>query len=94
MEEIIIADGRIRNPSFTDYLLPTALDMPPVVQTWIEQPERLAPYGAKGVGEPPTISSTGAVVAAIRQATRLPLTRIPVRPDDIALPAAPPAGQA
>jgi CO/xanthine dehydrogenase Mo-binding subunit len=85
MEEIIVDQGRVRNPSFTDYLLPTALDMPPVVQTWIEQPERLAPYGAKGVGEPPTISSTGAVVAAIRHATRLPLTRIPVRPDDIAL---------
>jgi xanthine dehydrogenase D subunit len=89
MEEIIVDQGRVRNPSFTDYLLPTALDMPPVVQTWIEQPERGAPYGAKGVGEPPTISSTGAVVAAIRRATGLPLTRIPVRPDDIALAAQP-----
>jgi xanthine dehydrogenase D subunit len=85
MEEIVVDQGRVRNPSFTDYLLPTALDMPPVAQTWIEQPERGAPYGAKGIGEPPTISSTGAVVAAIRQATGLPLTRIPVRPDDIAL---------
>ncbi|HEV8648169.1 MAG TPA: xanthine dehydrogenase subunit D [Actinomycetes bacterium] len=89
MEEIIVDKGRIRNPSFTDYLLPTALDMPTVVQTWIEQPERGAPYGAKGVGEPPTISSTGAVVAAIRDATRLDLNRIPVRPDDVALAAAP-----
>jgi CO/xanthine dehydrogenase Mo-binding subunit len=85
MEEIVLDQGKVRNPSFTDYLLPTALDMPPVVQTWIEQPERGAPYGAKGVGEPPTVSSTGAVVAAIRQATGLPLRRVPVRPDDIAL---------
>ena len=85
MEEIVVEGGKVRNPSFTDYLLPTALDMPAVVQTWIEQPERAAPYGAKGVGEPPTISSTGAVVAAIRQATGLPLNRVPVRPDDIAL---------
>ena len=92
MEEIIVDKGRIRNPSFTDYLLPTALDMPGVVQTWIEQPERGAPYGAKGVGEPPTISSTGAVVAAIRQATGLPVDRIPVRPDDIALATAPEGG--
>ena len=89
MEEIVVEGGRIRNPSFTDYLLPTPLDMPPVVQTWIEQPERGAPYGAKGVGEPPTISSTGAVVAAMRAATGRPLDRIPVRPDDIALVAAP-----
>ena len=85
MEEIVVDGSRIRNPSFTDYLLPTPLDMPPVEQTWIEQAERGAPYGAKGVGEPPTISSTGAVLAAIRQATGLPLSRIPVRPDDIAL---------
>jgi len=85
MEEIVLDQGKVRNPSFTDYLLPTALDMPPVVQTWLEQPERGAPYGAKGVGEPPTVSSTGAVVAAIRQATGLPLRRVPVRPDDIAL---------
>ena len=85
MEEMVLDQGKVRNPSFTDYLLPTTLDMPPVLQTWIEQPERLAPYGAKGVGEPPTVSSTGAVVAAIRQATGLPLRRVPVRPDDIAL---------
>ena len=50
MEEIVVDGSRIRNPSFTDYLLPTPLDMPPVEQTWIEQPERGAPYGAKGVG--------------------------------------------
>ncbi|MGH8881288.1 MAG: hypothetical protein ACRD0P_28730, partial [Stackebrandtia sp.] len=61
------------------------LDMPSVEQTWIEQPERGAPYGAKGVGEPPTISSTGAVIAAIRDATGLALTHAPVRTDDIAL---------
>jgi xanthine dehydrogenase D subunit len=85
LEEILVEGSRIRNPSFTDYLLPTPLDMPAVEQTWIEQPERGAPYGAKGVGEPPTISSTGAVLAAIRQATGQPLNRIPVRPDDIAL---------
>ena len=83
MEEIVLDQGRVRNPSFTDYLLPTALDMPPVVQSWIEQPERGAPYGAKGVGEPPTISSTAAVVAAIRAATGVAVTRVPVRPWDL-----------
>jgi CO/xanthine dehydrogenase Mo-binding subunit len=85
MEEIVVRDGRILNPSFTDYLIPTALDMPDVAATMIEQPEPGAPFGAKGVGEPPTISSTPAVVAAIRAATGLDLTRVPVRPDDIAL---------
>ena len=85
MEEVLVHDGLVRNPSFTDYLIPTMLDMPEVLATVIEQPEPGAPFGAKGVGEPPTISSTPAVVAAIRDATGAALTRVPVRPQDIAL---------
>jgi CO/xanthine dehydrogenase Mo-binding subunit len=83
MEEVILKDGAVKNASFTDYLLPTALDMPPVVTDVIEHPHPDAPYGAKGVGEPPTISSTPAIVAAIRAATGRALNRVPVRPDDI-----------
>jgi CO/xanthine dehydrogenase Mo-binding subunit len=87
MEEILTRDGRILNASFTDYLIPTALDMPPVAIELIEDPEPDAPYGVKGVGEPPTVVSTAAIAAALRDATGLPLTRVPVRPDDIALAA-------
>jgi CO/xanthine dehydrogenase Mo-binding subunit len=83
MEEIQTRDGRITNASFTDYLIPTALDMPPVDSVLIEIPEPGAPYGAKGVGEPPTVVSTAAVVAAMRDATGRPLRRVPVRPDEI-----------
>lgn len=83
MEEVILKDGAVRNASFTDYLLPTTLDMPPVVADVIEHPHPDAPYGAKGVGEPPTISSTPAIVAAIRSASGRELNRVPVRPDDI-----------
>jgi CO/xanthine dehydrogenase Mo-binding subunit len=83
MEEVQLRDGLVRNASFTDYLLPTTLDMPPVVTELIEHPHPDAPYGAKGVGEPPTISSTPAIVAAIRAATGKELNRVPVRPDDI-----------
>jgi len=85
MEEIVLDQGRIRNPSFTDYLIPTALDMPEVVFHLVEQPEPGAPFGAKGVGEAPTVSSHAAVVAAIRDATGLTLVHCPVRPQDIAL---------
>ena len=83
MEEIQVRDGRIANASFTDYLLPTALDMPPVESVLIEDPQPDAPYGVKGVGEPPTVVSTAAVVAAMRDATGKPLRRAPVRPDEI-----------
>ncbi|HEV7709973.1 MAG TPA: molybdopterin cofactor-binding domain-containing protein, partial [Asanoa sp.] len=85
MEEIQVVDGVIRNPSFTDYLIPTILDMPPMFVDVLELGDPTAPYGLRGVGEPPTISSTPAVVAAIRAATGLALTRVPVRPDHIAL---------
>ncbi|NBP49688.1 MAG: xanthine dehydrogenase subunit D [Actinobacteria bacterium] len=85
MEEIIVEDGKVRNPSFTDYLLPTALDAPEVLAALIEEPEPMAPLGAKGVGEPPCVSSTPAIVAAIRDATGRALSRVPVRPQDICL---------
>ena len=83
MEEIQTRDGAITNASFTDYLIPTFLDMPPVVAELVEEPEPDAPYGLKGVGEPPTVVSTAAIVAALRDATGRELTRVPVRPDDI-----------
>jgi CO/xanthine dehydrogenase Mo-binding subunit len=85
MEEIQTRDGRITNASFTDYLIPTTLDMPPVESVLIEDPEPDAPYGVKGVGEPPTVVSTAAVMSALRAATGRELNRVPVRPDDIAL---------
>jgi xanthine dehydrogenase D subunit len=83
MEEIQIKDGRIANPSFTDYLIPTILDMPPMRLEVLEYPDPNAPYGLRGVGEPPTISSGPAVAAAIRAATGLDLMQIPIRPEHI-----------
>ncbi|MFC7758580.1 xanthine dehydrogenase family protein molybdopterin-binding subunit [Catellatospora bangladeshensis] len=83
MEEIQVVDGKVRNPSFTDYLLPTIMDMPPMSLDVLELADPHSPYGLRGVGEPPTISSTPAVVAAIRAATGAALTRVPVRPEHI-----------
>jgi len=83
MEEIQVAGGKVRNASFTDYLIPTILDTPPMRVEVLELADPHAPYGLRGVGEPPTISITPAVVAAIRAATGRPLTRVPVRPEHI-----------
>jgi xanthine dehydrogenase D subunit len=83
MEEIQLKDGVVKNASFTDYLIPTILDMPPVVSELVEEPEPGAPYGVKGVGEPSTIVSPAAIVAALRDATGRDLNRIPVKPDDL-----------
>ena len=83
MEEIVVTDGKVRNPSFTDYLIPTILDMPPMQIEVLEYADPHAPYGVRGVGEPPTISSGPAVAAAIRQASGRALRRVPIRPEHI-----------
>ncbi len=83
MEEIQIVDGKITNPSFTDYLIPTILDTPPMPIEVLEYADPHAPYGLRGVGEAPTISSGPAVVAAVRAATGVDLRRVPIRPEDV-----------
>jgi CO/xanthine dehydrogenase Mo-binding subunit len=83
MEEISLVEGQVKNASFTDYLIPTILDMPPVISEIIEEPEPGLPYGAKGVGEPSTVVVPAAVVAALRHATGRELRRAPVKPDDL-----------
>jgi CO/xanthine dehydrogenase Mo-binding subunit len=90
MEEIQLEGGVVRNASFTDYLIPTILDMPPVVSELVEEPEPGAPFGVKGVGEPSTIVAPAAIAAALRDATGRDLNRIPVKPDDL-VGLAPPA---
>jgi CO/xanthine dehydrogenase Mo-binding subunit len=84
LEEIQLTDGVVRNGSFTDYLIPTILDMPPMRLEILEHADPFAPYGLRGAGEPPTLSSTPAIAAAVRAATGLPLRRVPIRPDHIA----------
>ncbi|HSB38152.1 MAG TPA: molybdopterin cofactor-binding domain-containing protein [Gaiellaceae bacterium] len=83
MEEVQLEDGVIRNPSFTDYLVPTILDVPPVVSELVEEPEPGAPYGVKGIGELATVAAAPAIVSALRDATGRTLNRVPVAPDDL-----------
>ncbi|GLF97902.1 molybdopterin-dependent oxidoreductase [Streptomyces yaizuensis] len=85
MEEIVVdpVTARVRNPSFTDYLIPTILDTPAIPVEMLELADDHAPYGLRGVGEAPTLSATPAVLAAIRSATGLPLDRVPVRPEHL-----------
>ena len=83
MEEIVVRDGEVLNASFTDYLIPTTLDMPRVRMDVLEYADPSAPYGLKGVGEPPNITTPPAVVAAVRAATGIALARMPVRPEHI-----------
>ncbi|TQE29040.1 xanthine dehydrogenase subunit D [Streptomyces ipomoeae] len=85
MEEIVVdpKTAKVRNPSFTDYLIPTILDTPTIPVDLLELADAHAPYGLRGVGEAPTLSSTPAVLAAIRNATGLELNKTPVRPEHL-----------
>ena len=89
LEELRLEGGRIRNASFTDYLLPTIADMPPIRIHLLEMPHPDSPYGVNGVGELATLSTTPAVMNALRNATGRPLPRVPVRPDDIVMTPSP-----
>ncbi|WP_433443190.1 xanthine dehydrogenase subunit D [Nonomuraea sp. CA-141351] len=88
MEEIRLRDGRILNPSFTDYLIPTTMDMPPTVLDILELPRPDSPYGLTGVGEPPLLSAPAAIAAAVRDAVGAAagaaLNRIPMTPEAVA----------
>lgn len=85
MEEIIVdpKTAKVKNPSFTDYLIPTILDTPTIPVDVLELADEHAPYGLRGIGEAPTLSSTPAVLAAIRDATGLELNKTPVRPEHL-----------
>lgn len=68
MEEVVMQDGRMMNPNFTDYILPTFRDVPDIEAIILENDDPGGPFGARGVGEPPLIAATPAVLNAIGHA--------------------------
>ncbi len=76
--------GRLLNPSFTDNKIPTAKDLPGVIETIaVETPQLDGPYGARGVGEHPMISVAPALGNAICNATGIELLHMPIRAEDV-----------
>jgi xanthine dehydrogenase molybdenum-binding subunit len=70
--------------SFTEYLLPTAVDMPEHYQNIIlEIPEASGPYGAKGIGEIPLVPTAPAVANAVFDAVNVRVTKLPMTPERI-----------
>lgn len=82
-EELLIASGIVENRSFGEYRIPTMVDAPPTRNLIFELADPATPYGLRGVGELPSISSTPAIAAALRAASGRALTRVPIRPDDL-----------
>jgi CO/xanthine dehydrogenase Mo-binding subunit len=84
MEEMRVEDGVVTSRSLGEYRIPTIVDAPDTPSVVLELGNPDAPYGVTGVGEMATITSTPAVLAALRAATGRPLTRVPARPEDLA----------
>jgi CO/xanthine dehydrogenase Mo-binding subunit len=76
-------DGRMLNTGFTDYKLITAADAPAIKTAIVESPSTEGPYGARGVGEPPVVAIGGAIGNAIRSATGVLVTQMPMTPDRV-----------
>lgn len=82
-EELLVAGGLVQTRSFGSYRIPTIVDAAPVDAIILELGDPDTPYGLRGVGEMPAISSTPAILAALRAATGHELPRAPVRPEDL-----------
>mgnify|MGYP000770791193 FL=1 len=80
MEEEFMKDGKMRNHTFHDYLIPTAMDLPKLRTIIVEHPNSLGPYGAKGIGEPPIVGAAPAIHNAIRNAVGVSINELPMTP--------------
>jgi CO/xanthine dehydrogenase Mo-binding subunit len=84
MEQLVSEEGRIKNPYFSTYLIPTALDVPPEVKSVIlEYPDPIGPWGARGMAEMPFLPLAPAIAAAIYDATGVWVNSQPFTPQKV-----------
>jgi CO/xanthine dehydrogenase Mo-binding subunit len=83
MEDMAYANGKLINPDFVDYIVPSALDVPDIKPILVEPIEPNGPYGAKGIGEPALNPTMAAITNAIYNATGIRVKRLPVSPEQI-----------
>jgi len=84
MEHLVSDKGKLKNPYFSTYLIPTALDIPHRVKpVLLEYPDPIGPWGARGVAEMPFLTIAPALAAAIHNATGVWLNQIPFTPDSV-----------
>ena len=77
-------DGWLTTTTLADYKIPGALDVPPDIHAIVlEDPEPSHPLGAKGIGEPSLVGAAPAIANAIRAATGVRLTTLPMTPERV-----------
>jgi len=82
-ENLVVENGVCPSPGFTDYLIPTSLDIPEMDVVLVEEPYPDGPFGAKGIGEPSLISAPTAVARAVAHALGRPVNVLPLNPQAV-----------
>lgn len=81
LEEVLFEEGRLKNPEFKEYLIPTSLDAPDVLTGIVEKHEETGPFYAKGVGESPSVPTAAAIANAVYDAIGVRITSYPITPE-------------
>ncbi len=82
-EELIYQEGKLVSPSFSEYLIPTSMDMPEIKSIILESRSGLGPFGAKGIGEPSLTPVAPAIANAIADAIGTRVFDLPITPEKI-----------
>lgn len=82
-EEMIYRDGKLLTPSFSEYLIPTAMDVPKVKTIILESRSGLGPFGAKGIGEPSLTPVAPAIANAVADAIGRRILDLPITPEKV-----------
>ena len=83
LEKMEVKEGKVIHKNFTDYIIPTALDVCPTETHFFDNPYAFGPYGAKGVGELTLVGGAPAVALAIEMAIQKSICNIPATPEMI-----------
>jgi CO/xanthine dehydrogenase Mo-binding subunit len=81
LEEVVCHDGAMANAQMTNYIIPTAADLPPIRVVFQEEPAPFGPGGAKGIGELPMDGPAPAIANAISRALNISANEIPLTPE-------------
>jgi CO/xanthine dehydrogenase Mo-binding subunit len=82
-ERVAWREGRMANSQMTNYIMPTAMDVPDIRVHFEETPYPYGPAGAKGIGELPMDGPAPAILSAVEHATGVAFTHIPLMPEDL-----------
>jgi 4-hydroxybenzoyl-CoA reductase subunit alpha len=82
-EELVSDKGQVMNPTFLEYKIPTAMDMPTISTALVQEPDPGGPYGAKGMSEGAIIAVSPAIANAVYHAAGVRLKSLPITPEKI-----------